>query len=75
MYYYVYSVEGRDVIIFLSVVFLIYALHFKLQEHFFSLDKTERRLPVRLNLQIWDNDLLSADDFLGVYITCQIIIT
>ena len=50
-------------------------LNFILQEHFFSLDKTERRLPVRLNLQIWDNDLLSADDFLGLYIICQIIIT
>lgn len=41
-----------------------------LQEHFFSLDKIERHLPVRLNLQVWDNDLISADDFLGELHTC-----
>ena len=35
------------------------------QEHFWSLDESETFYPARLNLQIWDNDLISADDFLG----------
>lgn len=37
----------------------------KKKEHFWSLDKTEERLPCRLVMQIWDNDKFSADDFLG----------
>ncbi|PIK51348.1 dysferlin [Apostichopus japonicus] len=37
----------------------------KKKEHFWSLDKTETRLPPQLNLQIWDNDKFSSDDFLG----------
>ena len=37
----------------------------KKKEHFFSLDKTERKLPPRLSLQIWDNDVISSDDILG----------
>ena len=37
----------------------------KKKEHFYSLDTTERRLPPRLSLQIWDNDLISPDDVLG----------
>ncbi|XP_063717173.1 dysferlin-like isoform X4 [Symsagittifera roscoffensis] len=37
----------------------------KRKEHFWSLDETETHYPARLNLQIWDNDLISADDFLG----------
>jgi hypothetical protein len=37
----------------------------KVKEHFFSLDKTERRLSTCFNLQVLDNDLLNSDDFLG----------
>ena len=35
------------------------------QEHFWSLDKTERRLPPVVTFQVWDNDLFNPDDFLG----------
>ncbi|CAF1637643.1 unnamed protein product [Adineta ricciae] len=35
------------------------------KEHFWSLDSTELKLPPVLNLQIWDNDKFSSDDFLG----------
>lgn len=37
----------------------------KKKEHFFSLDTTERRLPPRLTIQVWDNDLFNPDDFIG----------
>jgi len=36
-----------------------------LQEHFWSLDKVETKLPPKLTIQIWDNDKFSFDDFLG----------
>lgn len=35
------------------------------KEHFWSLDPTELSIPPILNLQIWDNDKFSPDDFLG----------
>nr|DBA15117.1 TPA: hypothetical protein GDO54_004372 [Pyxicephalus adspersus] len=35
------------------------------KEHFWSLDKTELKLPPKLILQIWDNDKFSLDDYLG----------
>ncbi|XP_071949270.1 myoferlin-like isoform X3 [Antedon mediterranea] len=35
------------------------------KDHFWSLDKTEVRVPPTLILQIWDNDKFSPDDFLG----------
>lgn len=35
------------------------------QEHFWSLDKTEFRIPPRLIVQVWDNDKFSLDDYLG----------
>lgn len=35
------------------------------QERFWSLDKTEFRIPPKLIVQIWDNDKFSLDDFLG----------
>ena len=39
----------------------------KKKEHFYSLTKSERRLPPILTMQVWDNDLFSPDDFLGMY--------
>ena len=38
----------------------------KRKTHFWSLDETETREPPVLMIQIWDNDLFSADDFLGI---------
>ncbi|XP_072858293.2 dysferlin isoform X6 [Pogona vitticeps] len=35
------------------------------KEHFWSLDKTENKVPPQLVLQIWDNDKFSFDDYLG----------
>ncbi|KAF6772537.1 hypothetical protein AHF37_08773 [Paragonimus kellicotti] len=35
------------------------------KEHFWSLDATETRVRPSLIMQVWDNDLFSADDFLG----------
>ncbi|XP_040293899.1 myoferlin isoform X6 [Bufo bufo] len=35
------------------------------KEHFWSLDKTEFKLPPKVLLQIWDNDKFSLDDYLG----------
>ena len=35
------------------------------KQNFWNLDKEELQLPPVLNLQIWDNDKFSLDDFLG----------
>jgi len=35
------------------------------KEHFWSLDKTKSMLPANATFQIWDNDLFSANDFIG----------
>ncbi|XP_037611170.1 myoferlin-like isoform X2 [Sebastes umbrosus] len=35
------------------------------KEQFWSLDKSEFRIPPKLILQIWDNDKFSLDDYLG----------
>ena len=35
------------------------------KEHFWSLDETEERIEPRFSVQVWDNELISADDFLG----------
>ncbi|XP_071319383.1 myoferlin-like isoform X2 [Trachinotus anak] len=35
------------------------------KEHFWSLDKTEFRIPPKFIVQIWDNDKFSLDDYLG----------
>uniref|UniRef100_A0A8D0GIT3 Dysferlin n=1 Tax=Sphenodon punctatus TaxID=8508 RepID=A0A8D0GIT3_SPHPU len=39
--------------------------HLSKKEHFWSLDKTESKIPPQLILQIWDNDRFSFDDYLG----------
>uniref|UniRef100_A0A4X2KXZ5 C2 domain-containing protein n=1 Tax=Vombatus ursinus TaxID=29139 RepID=A0A4X2KXZ5_VOMUR len=35
------------------------------RENIFSLEKTERKIPTELVLQVWDFERLSSDDFLG----------
>ena len=40
----------------------------KKNEHFWSYDATELKMPPILNLQIWDNDKFTPDDFLGNFI-------
>jgi hypothetical protein len=35
------------------------------KEHFFSLDETEILIPPKITLQVWDNDIFNADDFIG----------
>lgn len=35
------------------------------QDYIWSLDPTVMKFPARLIIQVWDNDLFSADDFLG----------
>jgi len=39
------------------------------KEHFWSLDKTKQTMPPVFNLQVWDNDLFSANDFIGYMVT------
>lgn len=54
-----------------SIKVLFWVVHVKnillfQQEHFWSLDKTEFRIPPKLTVQIWDNDKFSLDDYLGI---------
>ncbi|XP_031348415.1 otoferlin-like [Photinus pyralis] len=35
------------------------------KESLFSSEETEYKLPCRLTLEVWDNDVVSSDDFLG----------
>nr|DBA29492.1 TPA: hypothetical protein GDO54_009716 [Pyxicephalus adspersus] len=35
------------------------------KEHFWSLDKSENKVPPNLMIQVWDNDKFSFDDYLG----------
>lgn len=41
------------------------SISIKRKEHFWSFDATEQLIPPVLNLQVWDNDKFSPDDFLG----------
>lgn len=43
----------------------------KKKERFWSYEATEYFLPPVLNLQIWDNDKFSPDDFLGFIFRCS----
>uniref|UniRef100_A0A8C9ANG7 Fer-1 like family member 5 n=1 Tax=Prolemur simus TaxID=1328070 RepID=A0A8C9ANG7_PROSS len=36
------------------------------KDYIWSLDPTSMKFPARLIIQVWDNDIFSADDFLGV---------
>ena len=38
------------------------------QAHFWSKDVTEEQLPPMFNVQVWDNDLFSKDDFIGKFL-------
>lgn len=46
---------------------IVYMQNYSLcpQEHFWSLDKGESKVPPKLTVQIWDNDKFSFDDYLG----------
>ena len=38
----------------------------KKKEGIFDLEESESKVPARLNLSVWDADLVSADDYLGI---------
>ena len=40
---------------------------FKKKESVFDMEETLMKVPAKLTLQVWDADLVSADDFLGNY--------
>ena len=35
------------------------------KESFFAVDETEHKFPAQLQMQVWDADTISSDDFLG----------
>ena len=39
---------------------------FEKSESIFDLGSTEMKVPAKLTLQVWDADIVSADDFLGL---------
>jgi hypothetical protein len=38
---------------------------YKKKESVFDMDETLMKVPAKMTLQVWDADLVSADDFLG----------
>ncbi len=50
---------------------LKYSFFFVKKENFWSLDKSEFRIPPKLIVQIWDNDKFSLDDYLGETCVCR----
>lgn len=44
------------------------------KESMFAWDETEYKIPPRLNIQVWDADHFSADDFLGMEILFDIML-
>lgn len=43
----------------------------KRKESVFDMQETETKMPVKLTVQVWDADLVSADDFLGIDVTAS----
>ena len=37
----------------------------KKKEHFYSLGETERRLPPRLTVQLWDSEFIGPNEYMG----------
>ena len=40
---------------------------YKKRMSIFDLEESEMKVPPKLTIQVWDADLISADDFLGKY--------
>lgn len=47
------------------IIFLFAQMLVTKKKRFYEQFDTEIKMPVNLNIQVWDNDALSADDFLG----------
>ncbi|KAM6894272.1 LOW QUALITY PROTEIN: dysferlin [Lycodopsis pacificus] len=58
------NIDPKDVLQLVGC-YSLWSLSVCLQEHFWSLDKAETKLPPKLTIQIWDNDKFSFDDYLG----------
>ena len=40
-------------------------LYISKKDHFWNLDKTEKKLPLILNIQVWDQDLFAPNEFIS----------
>ena len=49
------------------VVSLPTTYHYYIGQKIFNVDAVEHKLPAVLAIQIWDNDTLTADDFIGTF--------